>query len=130
MKGSVFDRKVNFTVAAFYQKFDGFLSRFTGIFYNCPDFGDGTCALGAPPIDNATDVPATNGGFDFNYNAPAKVKGIEVTIDARPTPNWDLNIAASYARARFSNALVPCNDFAGTGTPNQDGTPRITPILA
>ncbi|CAD7340005.1 TonB-dependent receptor [Sphingomonadales bacterium 56] len=126
LKGSVFDRKVNFTVAAFYQKFDGFLSRFTGIFYNCPDFGDGTCALGAPPIDNATDVPATNGGFDFNYNAPAKVKGIEVTIDARPTPNWDLNIAASYARARFSNALVPCNDFAGTGTPNQDGTPRIT----
>ena len=126
IKGSAFDRRVNFTVAAYYQKFDGFLSRFTGIFYNCPDFGDGACALGAPPINNATDVPATNGAFDFNYNTPAKVKGIEITIDARPTSNWDFNVSASYTRARFSNALVPCNDFAGTGTPNQTGAPRIT----
>ena len=125
-KGSAFDRRLNFTVAAYYQKFDGFLSRFTGIYYNCPDFGDGQCALGAPPIDNANDAPATNGTFDFNYNTPAKVKGIEVTLDARPTTNWDFNISASYTRARFSNALIPCNDFAGTGTPNQVGTPRVT----
>ena len=125
LKGSAFDRRLNFTVAAFYQKFDGFLSRFTGIYYNCPD-DQGTCALGAPPIDNATDVPPTNGTFDFNYNTPAKVKGIEVTLDARPTANWDFNISASYTRARFSNAVVPCNDFAGTGTPNQTGTPSVT----
>lgn len=126
LKGSAFDRRLNFTLAGFYQTFDGFLSRFTDIFYNCPDFGDGQCAVGAPPVNNGADVPATNGLFDFNYNTPAKIKGIEVTIDARPTNNWDLNLSASYTRARFSNALVPCNDFAGTGTPNQAGVPRIT----
>lgn len=125
IKGSAFDRRLNFAAAAFYQEFDGFLSRFTGIFYNCPDV-QGTCSPGGPPINNATDVPATNGAFDFNYNTPAKVKGIEVTIEGRPTDNWDFNVSASYTRARFSNALVPCNDFAGTGTPNQTGAPRVT----
>ena len=125
-KGSAFDRRLNFTIAAFYQKFDGFLSRFTNIYYNCPDFGDGQCAVDGPPVNNATDVPATDGTFDFNYNTPAKVKGIEVTVDGRFVDNWDFNIGASYTRARFSNAQTPCNDFAGTGTPNQDGTPRVT----
>ena len=125
IKGSAFDRKVNFSVAGFYQKIDGFLSRFPGISYNCPEFF-GTCfdSPPAPAIDNATEVP--NGGFDFNYNADATIKGVEASIDGRITRNWDLGVSASYTKARFDNALVPCNDFAGTGVPNENGTPKIT----
>ena len=124
-KGTAFDRKVNFSVAAFYQKIDGYLSRFTGINYNCPEFF-GSCfdSPPAPAIDNATEVP--NGSFDFNYNADAIVKGIEASVDARITRNWDFGVSASYTKARFDNARVPCNDFAGTGVPNQTGNAKIT----
>ena len=122
LKGSLMDRRVNFAVAAFYQKYDGFLTRFTGIQYNCPE-AFGACSPSGTPI--APGEP-TNGGFDFNYNADAKVKGIEASIDARFIDTWDLNLSAAYTRARFSNANVPCNDFDGSGVPNQNGTPVIT----
>ncbi|WP_445190616.1 TonB-dependent receptor [Sphingobium sp. HWE2-09] len=108
LKGSVLDRKVNYTLAAFYQKFDGYLSRFTSIYYEVP--------TAQPP----------SGFFDFNYNGDAKVKGIEASIDTRFVQNWDMNVSAAYTRARFSDALVPCNDFDGSGVPNQNGAPTVT----
>lgn len=123
LKGALLNRRVSFTVAGFYQKLDGFLNRFTGIQYNCPEV-NGQCDASGPPINNA--VEGTNGGFDFNYNGNATIKGVEGSIDARVTRNWDLNLAASYSRARYDNALLPCNDFAGTGSPNQNGAPRVT----
>ena len=109
LKGALFDRKLNYTVAAFYQKLDGFLSRFNSIFWSSP-----------------TNPGQTTGGFDFNYNGDATIKGIEASIDARPTPNWDLNVAAAYTKARWDNARLPCNDYAGTGTPNTTGLPAVT----
>lgn len=124
-KASFLDRKLNFNAAAFYQKYDGFLARFTGIFYNCPDFF-GSCNSFAPPIDNATDVPATNGTFDFNYNGDATVKGVEATLEGRPLDIWDFSIGASYARGRYDNARMPCNDFNGDGRPDSTGPSRIT----
>ena len=109
LKGSLFDRKANFTVAAFYQKLDSFLSRFTSIYWQ-----------------TANDVPP-NGTFDFNYNGNAKIKGIEGSLDLRPTPNWDLGVSAAYTHARWDNARLPCNDYAGTGVPNTTGgTPTVT----
>lgn len=108
VKGSLADRRINFTIAAFYQKLDNFLSRFTGIFYNAP-----------------LNVPQT-GGFDFNYNGDAKIKGVEASVDGRVTSNWDFGISAAYAHARYSNALLPCNDYDGSGVPNQNGTPAVT----
>jgi len=125
VKTALLDRRLHLAVAAFYQKYDGFLSRFGGINYNCPDFF-GTCNTFAPPINNATDVPATNGTFDFNYNGDATVKGIEASIDGRPTDNWDVSLNMSYVKARYDNALLPCNDFNGDGTPDAIGTPRIS----
>jgi iron complex outermembrane recepter protein len=109
LKGSLFDRKVNYSVAAYYQKLDGFLSRFTSIYWSSPS------NPGQP-----------NGTFDFNYNGDATIKGIEASINARPTPNWDLNVSAAYTKARWDNARLPCNDYAGTGTPNTTGTPAVT----
>jgi iron complex outermembrane receptor protein len=122
LKGSLMDRKVSYSVAAFYQKFDGFLSRFTSIQYNCPEVNSACDATG-PAIQPGE---PTDGAFDFNYNADAKVKGIEATIDARFIDTWDINVSAAYTRARYSNARVPCNDFDGSGVPNQNGAPVIT----
>ena len=125
LKGSLLDRRVNFAVSAFYQKFDGFVSRFSGIYYNCPNSAPGVC--GAGTIDNGTDVPATDGTFDFNYNGDATIKGIEASIDARPTDFWDLSVNMSYVKARYKgNAQLPCNDFDGDGRPDASGTAVIS----
>lgn len=108
IKGSALDRRLNYTVSAYYQTVDGYLSRFEGIYWT-----------------SATDARG-NGFFGFNYNGDAKIKGIEATLDGRITDNWDFGLAASYNHGRYSNALLPCNDYAGTGTPNQNGAPRVT----
>lgn len=100
--------RVNYSVAGFYQKFDGYISRFEGIYWK-----------------SAAD-PQGQGIFGFNYNGDAEIKGIEASIDGRATDNWDFGINASYSKARYKNALLPCNDYAGTGTPNQTGAPKVT----
>lgn len=107
-KGSAYDRRVNFSISAYYQTLNNYLSLFPSIYYNSP-----------------TAQPAT-GFFQFNYNGDAKIKGVEASIDGRITDNWDLGVNAAYTRARYSNAKLPCNDFAGTGKPNQNGAPVVT----
>lgn len=130
-KGSAFDRKLNFAVAAFYQKFDGFLQRFPGITYDCPNlpaaFGGGCGPVPpASPIGTPGDK-VNDGAFDFNYNGDATVKGIELTLDAHPTSFWDISVSTAYVKARYKkDALVPCNDYNGDGTPDSNGTPVVT----
>lgn len=132
LKGSLFNRRLNFAVAGFYQTFDGFLSRFPGVFYNCANVSPGVCGVvggnpPATPINNGTDTPAVDGGFDFNYNGDATVKGIEATIDARPTDFWDLSVNMAYVKARYKNGeRLPCNDFNGDGRPDTTGNAAIT----
>jgi iron complex outermembrane receptor protein len=106
IKGSVFDRRINYSVAAFYQTFKNFLGRFDGIFIDGP-FNDTQAGL--------------------NFNGDAKSKGVEATLDGKLTDNWSFGVAGSYVRARWSNAMLPCNDYAHTGIPNANGTPSVNP---
>jgi iron complex outermembrane recepter protein len=120
-KASFFDRRLSLNTAAFYQKFDGFVSRFPGIFFDqgiCQ--GRDNCVPGSAPDGT------TEGTFDINYNGDATVKGIEATLAGKPIDNWDFSVAASYVKARYDNARVPCNDFNGDGRPDAVGTPDIT----
>ncbi|WP_428334754.1 TonB-dependent receptor [Novosphingobium sp.] len=107
-KGSAVDHRINFSISTYYQTLSNYLSLFPNIYYDAP-----------------AAQPAT-GFFQFNYNGNASIKGIEAAIDNRVTSNWDAGISASYNHARYKNALLPCNDFAGTGTPNQNGAPAVT----
>ena len=117
LKTSFLNRRLSVDVAAFYQKFNGFISRFTNISIdqgtNIDVDGDGIpdgVFVGAPDgdVDGATDV---------NYNGDATIKGVELTISGRPTDNWDFSISSSYVKARYKNALLPCNTFDGAGNP-------------
>jgi iron complex outermembrane receptor protein len=109
VKGSFANRRFNYTLSAYYQKLDNYLSRFTGIYFES--------FVAAPPT----------GFYDFNYNGDAKIKGIEASLDGRVTRDWDFGISAAYTRARYDNALVPCNDYDGSGVPNQNGSqPAVT----
>lgn len=108
VKGSFAGRRLHYAVSVYYQKLDNFLNRFSGIYYES--------AVAAPPT----------GFFDFNYNGDARIKGIEGSLDGRITRDWDFGVSAAYTRARYRNALLPCNDFAGIGRPNRDGTATVT----
>jgi iron complex outermembrane recepter protein len=119
LKKNLFDRRLSVNFAAFYQKFDGYISRVGGVFYDNGPRVNGV-AVGGPP-DGIVD-----GSFDFNWNGDATVKGIELTVAGRPIENWDFSVAASYVKARYDNAQSPCNDFNGDGVPDVSGTPVIT----
>jgi iron complex outermembrane receptor protein len=101
-------RNISLNADVFYQKFDGYISRNTdGVNYSSKRDG------------------VIDGGFVFNFNADATVKGAEVTLSSQVTPDWKVQGNLSYAHARYDNALVPCNDFNGTGVPNTIGLPRV-----
>ncbi|SNS31064.1 iron complex outermembrane recepter protein [Sphingomonas laterariae] len=119
VKTAFLDRRLTFNISAFYQKFDGYIARFPGINY---DFGTRD-AFGVPsgPPDGIVD-----GAFDFNYNGDATVKGVEATLAGRPVDAWDFSVSASYIKARYDDALLPCNDFNGDGAPDSNGAPAIT----
>lgn len=108
VKGALADRKIRYALSAFYQNYNGYISLIPGIRWV-----------------SAAD-PSGAGFFAFNYNGDATIKGVELTLDTQPTPNWDLGVAMSYAHGRYKNARLPCNDYAGTGIPNQTGAPRVT----
>lgn len=108
-KTAFFDRRLSLDVAAFYQKFDNFISRFTGIATdqgtNLDFNGDGIPdGFFVGPPDGTVDTNA-----DYNYNGDATVKGVEATISGKPMDNWDVSVSASYVKARYKNALLPCN---------------------
>ena len=109
LKGALANRRINFSVAAFYQKIDHFLTRLGQTYWEAP----------SPPASSPN-------GFDrFNYNGNATIKGVEADINGRVTSDWDVGISASYAHARYDKALLPCNDFDGSGVPNQNGAPTV-----
>jgi len=58
-------------------------------------------------------------------NANAISRGIELELRALPTPDWSLDLIYTYTDAHFANALVPCNDYDNSGSPNVIGTPRV-----
>jgi iron complex outermembrane recepter protein len=109
VKTAFFDRRLSLDVAAFYQKFENFISRFTGIATdqgtNIDVTGDGVPdGVYFGPPDGTVDTNA-----DYNYNGDATVKGVEATLAGRPLDNWDVSVSMSYVKARYKNALLPCN---------------------
>lgn len=101
-KAALLDRRLSLDLSAFYQKFEHFISRFTGI---ATDQGTQVAPgfyAGSP--DGFVDTNA-----DYNYNGDASVKGVEATIAGKPMNNWDVSVSMSYIKARYKNALLPCN---------------------
>lgn len=107
LKSRLFDGRVSLSLAAYYQKFDGFIGRRTVR----------TAAARNGVVDS--------GPFGINFNGDAVTKGIEAEIAARVTDYFDFNLGAAYNRARYDNARAPCNDFNFDGVPDTVGTPAV-----
>ena len=59
-------------------------------------------------------------------NGNAVARGFEASAAALITPDWHLNLNATFDNSRYDAARLPCNDFAGLGQPNTRGVPRVT----
>ena len=109
LKASFLEKRLSLNVAVFRQKFKDYITRLGPIL---TDEGDPT----------APDPTAPDGDFDsegfYNYAGDMKLYGIEATLSGRPTDNWDFTVSASWVKARWANAVLPCNDYNGDGKPD------------
>lgn len=108
VKSNLFDGRVKFNAALFYQKFDGYISQSEA---------------------NIAYASGKNGVVDgsglFNFGGDATSQGIEIQADALITDNWVAGINASYVEAKYDDARAPCNDFNGDGEPDGEGLPFV-----
>jgi iron complex outermembrane receptor protein len=128
VKGAMFDGRVSYAVAAFYQKFDGFINRVNEIACTGnPNSGvgpvPGTVYATGTGLDDFT-VCGT-GTVNQTFNGDATIKGVEAELRAQITDAWSAGLNLSYADARYDDALIPCNDYNGDGVPNDDGEQAV-----
>lgn len=106
LKAQLLDKRVSLNLAAFYQKFDGFVGLVTA------------------PTASARDGVIDGSAASISFNGDAISKGVEMQLDARPIDEWDISINASYANSHYDNATVPCRDSNGDGVPDT-GQPAV-----
>ncbi|MCP3735886.1 TonB-dependent receptor [Sphingomonas sp. RP10(2022)] len=109
IKTSLFERRVNVNVSAFYQKFKNYIGYEPALTTNSSRV--------AGAVDPSTAPLPTFGN--------ASSRGIEGQISARISDAFDLSVNASYADAHYDNAQIYCNDYNGDGAPDSNGTPRV-----
>jgi iron complex outermembrane recepter protein len=128
VKGALFDGRLTYAVAAFYQKFDGFINRVNEI--ACT----GTPNSGSGPVPGTVYATGTGlndfsrcggGTVNFTYNGDAVVKGVEAEFRGQITDSWSAAANLSYADAHYDDAAIPCNDFNGDGRPDNSGVPAV-----
>ena len=98
LKGTLFERRMSFTLAAFYQQFENYIARTPELI---------RMASGRNGIVDSV--------LKVNYNADAVVKGFEATAWGKPSANWDISGSVSYTDAQFDGGQRPCNTLDASG---------------
>ncbi len=104
-KTQIFNGRVRLNADIFHQAYDNYIGRQNNLF---------------------TDLGYAN----VTTNGNAIAEGAEFSADAFVTEAWRLRFNTTYNNAHYDNAKLPCNDFNGSGTPNTDGPPSVTPAGA
>ena len=121
-KSSFLGGKLQVDADIFYQKYKGYIGQNFSI-----------ACTGVPsksgPGYATYDGTATGAACSFgpNANGNAVSKGAELAIRGRPLEGWTLDGTFSYAKANYTNAPIPCNDYNGDGVPDSIGVPRVQP---
>ena len=102
-KGTFYQDRLQVRADVFYQKFNGYLGYHPQVYFRSSP---------AEPPPYTSTLP----GGAFNGNA--SVPGFEVQTDAQLLENWRLSLNAAWNDAHFDKASSPCNDYLGTGIPN------------
>jgi iron complex outermembrane receptor protein len=70
------------------------------------------------------------GYSNVTTNGNAVAQGAEFSADAFVLDGWRVKLNTSFDNAHYDNAKLPCNDFNGSGVPNDVGPPRVFPAGA
>jgi len=132
LKAAFLEHRIELDVSGYFQKFDNFINRVNALACTGNPFsgvgpGPGLVyATNDGTAPSATNPLGCNGAqLSLTYNGAASTRGIEVDSRFRITPRWHAQLTASYADAHYDDALIPCNDYNGSGVPNQAGTPAV-----
>jgi iron complex outermembrane recepter protein len=112
IKGSLFDNRLQFDVTYFHQKFDGYL------YYTLPTY---YLQTQGPSVSVST--------VQFTTNADAVIDGVELSVTARPIPQWTTTFNFNWTKGRLSNASIPCNSSQFNGT-NDEIAPTVAQFQA
>lgn len=96
LRSSWFDRKLTVNVSAFHQDFKGYIFPISPFFVR--DFDPATSTFGNAVLTVST----------IAAPVPAEVNGIEAEISARPIQGLNLGATIAYAKAKMTDATVPC----------------------
>lgn len=108
LRSSWLDRKLMVNLSAFYQTFDNYIFPVSPFYViNNP--------TGADPVP-VSDANVVLTIASLAAPVPAKVHGIEAEIAFRPSSNLSFSASLAYAKAKMSNAVVPCTP-PGASTP-------------
>ena len=132
-KSELFDRRLEITADAFYQKFKGYLYKTSGLYCTAvPNAATGPTANTVYPTNNGLPFNGTNGCTGGNNelvyltgNADAIAQGVEFEVRDRITNSWTAQADGTWTDSHFDNAEIYCNDFNGTGQANSTGTPAV-----
>lgn len=125
LKSNLFDRRVQFNVSAYHQKFQNFPYRSpTGVFYvNTVPVTNGSGAV--------TGLSQQVAQFNFVAPVPVEVNGIEADLQAAIGSRLNIGIVGSYSLGKIKNGVVACNDIDGDGMPDvTTGTPSLAELQA
>jgi iron complex outermembrane receptor protein len=109
-KGAYLDGTLNLNLAAFVQRYRGYIDRVPDTTYQYVD-----------PFSGAT----LTDNSPFNSAGDARVQGLEAQLNYRPRANWDINASASWVKSRYTSGQMPCNDSNGDGIPDGNGPSKI-----
>lgn len=120
IKTQWFERRLTANLSLFDQKYDGYIaSMFNVACTGVPN----TTGMSYATNDGTAAGPTCFGTMFANGNAVSK--GVELEMRYLITPDWSAGFIYTNTDAHFVNAVLPCNDYNGDGTPDVTGTPRV-----
>lgn len=109
-KSDFMERRASLNVAAFVQRYQGYIDRTGDMVYQYVDYTGQTLRDTTP----------------FNNSGDARVQGLEAQLFMRLSSSLDLNLAMSWVKSRYTSGQTPCMDSNGDGIPDGNG-PTLIP---
>jgi iron complex outermembrane receptor protein len=123
VKSAWFDDTVILNVSAYKQKYDGWFQRVSVPLVNFETEADFDAAVATGVVPGTAVVS----NFLVGSNVPAKVKGVEVDLNYRPSERFNFGTAFSWNDGEIDGGVIPCLDLDMDGVPDSGGQAGLTP---
>ena len=117
-KASLFDKKLNISVAGYRETYSGLFVAGSGATYlpiACANGTNAQTCLAGSPISTGS----------FTFNAPATTYGIDVDTSLRISQDFNMGVLFSWSHGRYNNANIPCRDTNLDGIADSGALPTI-----